>query len=153
MSIFDILIDIVRRYRMKNKKGFTLVELLAVVVILALIALIASPIILNIIENSRKSSFASSMDGAVRAIENFYSVHYNDEGFNRNATYKYSNGRLYYVGTLNGIPDQTIEISGNLGNGIGSGMVDSDGKVTFHLESNGFCGDATSSGVSVDKCK
>ena len=44
-------------------------------------------------------------------------------------------------------------ISGNLGNGIGSGMVDSDGKVTFHLESNGFCGDATSSGVSVDKCK
>ena len=35
---------------MKEKnKGFTLVELLAVIVILALIALIATPIILNVI--------------------------------------------------------------------------------------------------------
>ena len=35
---------------MKEKnKGFTLIELLAVIVILALIALIATPIILNVI--------------------------------------------------------------------------------------------------------
>ena len=33
-----------------RKKGFTLIELLAVIVILAVIALIATPIILNIIE-------------------------------------------------------------------------------------------------------
>ena len=32
-----------------NKKGFTLVELLAVIVILAIIALIATPIVINII--------------------------------------------------------------------------------------------------------
>ena len=41
---------------MKEKnKGFTLVELLAVIVILALIALIATPIILNVIKNLEKS--------------------------------------------------------------------------------------------------
>ena len=34
-----------------NKKGFTLIELLAVIVILAVIALIATPMILNVIEN------------------------------------------------------------------------------------------------------
>ena len=34
---------------MKRKKGFTLIELLAVIVILAIIALIATPIILNMI--------------------------------------------------------------------------------------------------------
>ena len=39
-----------------NKKGFTLIELLAVIVILAIIALIATPIILGIINDSRKSA-------------------------------------------------------------------------------------------------
>ena len=41
---------------MKSNKGFTLIELLAVIVILAIIALIATPIILNMIENSRTSA-------------------------------------------------------------------------------------------------
>ena len=40
---------------MRNK-GFTLIELLAVIVILAIIALIATPIILGIINDSRKSA-------------------------------------------------------------------------------------------------
>ncbi len=47
----------------KNKtcaKGFTLIELLAVIVILAIIALIATPIVLDIIENSKASSLDRS---------------------------------------------------------------------------------------------
>ena len=40
---------------MKNK-GFTLIELLAVIVILAIIALIATPTILGVIEKSKKRS-------------------------------------------------------------------------------------------------
>ena len=40
---------------MRNK-GFTLIELLAVIVILAIIALIATPIVLGIINDSRKSA-------------------------------------------------------------------------------------------------
>ena len=39
-----------------KKKGFTLIELLAVIVILAIIALIATPIILNIISDSKEES-------------------------------------------------------------------------------------------------
>ena len=54
------------------KKGFTLIELLAVIVILAVIALIATPIILNIIEDSKKQSIISSanlyIDGLVKQI-------------------------------------------------------------------------------------
>ena len=54
------------------KKGFTLIELLAVIVILAIIALIATPIILNIIEDSKKQSIISSanlyIDGLVKQI-------------------------------------------------------------------------------------
>lgn len=43
-----------------NKKGFTLVELLAVIVILGVIMLIAIPSVGTIIKNSRENSFISS---------------------------------------------------------------------------------------------
>ncbi len=56
----------------QNKKGFTLIELLAVIVILAIIALIATPIILNMINDARKSAAKDSayayLDGAEKYI-------------------------------------------------------------------------------------
>ena len=58
------------------KKGFTLIELLAVIVILAIIALIATPIILGIINDARKESnersaelYASSVKNAIAAYQ------------------------------------------------------------------------------------
>ena len=54
-----------------NKKGFTLIELLAVIVILAIIALIATPMILGVIENARKGSKESSAYGYLDAIEKY----------------------------------------------------------------------------------
>ena len=52
-----------------NKRGFTLIELLAVIVILAIIALIATPIILSMINNARKSAAKSSAYGYFEAID------------------------------------------------------------------------------------
>ena len=57
---------------MKNK-GFTLIELLAVIVILAIIALIATPVILNIIEDARKSAAERSMENIEYAAQLYYS--------------------------------------------------------------------------------
>ena len=42
------------------KNGFTLIELLAVIVILAVIALIATPIVLGIINDSKESAILRS---------------------------------------------------------------------------------------------
>ena len=52
-----------------NKKGFTLIELLAVVVILAIIALIAFPIINGVVEKARKNSVKASAQGYFEALE------------------------------------------------------------------------------------
>ena len=54
---------------MKNKRGYTLIELLAVIVILAIIALIATPIILNMIENAKKGAAKDSAYGYIEAID------------------------------------------------------------------------------------
>ena len=53
---------------MKNK-GFTLIELLAVIVILAIIALIATPMILGVIDTAKRGSAESSTLGYVEAVE------------------------------------------------------------------------------------
>lgn len=42
-----------------NKKGFTLIELIAVVAILGIIALIAVPNIINMVDNGKKSQFVT----------------------------------------------------------------------------------------------
>ena len=52
-----------------KKQGFTLVELLAVIVIIAVVALITIPMILNVIEEARKNSYKESARGYVDAIE------------------------------------------------------------------------------------
>ena len=51
------------------KKGFTLIELLAVIVILAIIALIATPLIMNVIDEAKRGSFENSAYGIVKAAE------------------------------------------------------------------------------------
>lgn len=55
---------------MKNTKGFTLIELLAVIVILAVIALIATPIIMNVINEAKSGADSDAALGYVKAVEN-----------------------------------------------------------------------------------
>ena len=55
-----------------RSKGFTLIELLAVIVILAIIALIATPIILGIINDVRVGARERSIDNIIQAAEMYY---------------------------------------------------------------------------------
>ena len=58
---------------MKNKKnGFTLIELLAVIIVLAIIALIATPIIFNVIENEKIKSIENSCYEVIDGVRTKY---------------------------------------------------------------------------------
>lgn len=57
-----------------NKKGFTLVELLAVVVILGVLLMIAVPSVTNIINSSRDKAFLSQAKLAVENVETSLSM-------------------------------------------------------------------------------
>ncbi len=56
------------------KKGFTLIELLAVIVILAIIALIASPIVVGLIEDSNRQAAERSTEAVVSAAKTRYAL-------------------------------------------------------------------------------
>ncbi|MGE5455630.1 MAG: prepilin-type N-terminal cleavage/methylation domain-containing protein [Ignavibacteriales bacterium] len=50
-------------------RGFTLIELLAVIIILSIIALIASPIIIGLIDDARKKAFTTTANNLVDVME------------------------------------------------------------------------------------
>lgn len=52
-----------------KKKGFTLIELLAVIVILAVIALIVTPIVTGIIKSAKESANARSVEGHITNVD------------------------------------------------------------------------------------
>ena len=54
---------------LKRGKGFTLIELIAVLVIMAIIALIVTPLVMNIIRKARISADKRSVDAYGRSIE------------------------------------------------------------------------------------
>ena len=55
-----------------KRQGFTLIELLAVIVVLAIIALIATPIVMNTIESSKKGATLESVRNMVHAAELYF---------------------------------------------------------------------------------
>ena len=97
-----------------NKNAFTLIELLAIIVILAIIAVITVPIILNIIENSKKGAVIDSAYGYKDAVSKYYAIELIDNPDLRlDGSYTVSDGVL--SGT--GINNKSIPISGTAPSG------------------------------------
>ena len=100
-----------------KKNGFTLIELLAIIVILAIIAVITVPIIMNIIENSRKGAAQDSAYGYVDAVEKYYASQlFDSQNVKLQGEYSVTEGVIDGY-TLNNkeVPiDGTIPTSGNL---------------------------------------
>ncbi len=57
-----------------KSKGFTLIELLAVIIILAVIALIATPLVMSTINDAKKGAAINSGYGFISAVENGLAV-------------------------------------------------------------------------------
>lgn len=96
-----------------NQKGFTLIELLAVIVILAIIALITTPIVLNVIAKARDDAAVNKMYGVIDAVR----LAYTQDQIKTNPVSPNSNGKIVTSfasgNTKFGGTGTTISISGD----------------------------------------
>ena len=109
---------------MKNNKAFTLIELLAVIVILGIIAMISTPIINTVIENSKISNYRNSIYGLLRAVEEDH-------------TASGTKHREYTI--TNGVVEPNIEFSGDLTGSNGSIRYDDNEKTTIEINNGKYC--------------
>ena len=103
------------------KKGFTLIELLAVIVILAIIATIATPIVINIIEDTQISAAQISVKKLEKAAELYYYENEIDKKF-VGITFNCNEGKCKSE------TGEELEVSGNVPE-VGTIVINKDGKV------------------------
>nr|MCR4662059.1 prepilin-type N-terminal cleavage/methylation domain-containing protein [Clostridia bacterium] len=115
-----------------KKKGFTLIELLAVIVILAIIALITVPVVINIINNSKKGAAEDSTYGVIESAKLFWVSNQTSSGFeseNSTIVFKYTDNKWKVSGgELNG---QELQMTGTKPTGDNdSNITISNGNIT-----------------------
>jgi type IV pilus assembly protein PilA len=107
-----------------NKRGFTLVELLAVLVVLGVIAMIAVPVTVNLISDSRKNTFKNSVNGMIQSVE-IYSTKVAGSATTLDLSKKEDIGKLDYSGA-----DPTS----------GTVFIDEDGMIYIFMCNEKYCG-------------
>jgi type IV pilus assembly protein PilA len=103
---------------MNNKKGFTLIELLAIIVILAIIALITTPIVLNLINQSKEAANKRSVEAYAKAVE-YAVMEYEYDHNGEIPTFSDISGKINYANSdvkctveLNGDTSASVELCG-----------------------------------------
>ena len=109
-----------------KEKGFTLIELLAVIVILSVITLITVPMITNVIEESKKTALASSIQGLVESA-NLYAIE-ND------GVYEFLFDKEHQGSTIKG---EKLEYKGNI-DGEGKLYLDKEGNVSVCISNDTY---------------
>ncbi|MDD3392874.1 MAG: prepilin-type N-terminal cleavage/methylation domain-containing protein, partial [Bacilli bacterium] len=115
------------------KKGFTLIELLAVIVILAIIALIATPLIMNIINEAQIGAFEDSSYAIINAAEQGYAASLISDTASFLTEYSYTDGERTLV-------SGNVEINYKGSNpSSGRMLINEDGNVAIAFYSKGYC--------------
>ncbi len=106
------------------KKGFTLIELMAVIIVLGIIAVITAPIMGDVIEKSKRGAFEDSVYELIKAVN----LDKADHGFNINQIYTITGGVI----------SPSIETKGSV-NGNGTLKIDEDGNIFVNIEFDKWC--------------
>ncbi|MDD2181447.1 MAG: prepilin-type N-terminal cleavage/methylation domain-containing protein, partial [Bacilli bacterium] len=116
----------------KQKFGFTLVELLAVIAILGIVAVIVIPGTLKTINTSREKTFLNSVNNLMRTVKLTQKIYMFDEGL-KDIEFNYNEG----IESSN-IPGLKLDYSGeNPENGII--RITKDGEIGLVIHNDEYC--------------
>lgn len=104
------------------KKGFTLIELLGVIILIAVIAVITTPVVNNVIKDTKEKAFKNS----VQELVNITKMDYNEYARVGKITYTYENDKLICKACAVNGEDTSLDYTGSLD---ASGEIINDGKV------------------------
>lgn len=131
------MIDARRSFYMKKEKGFTLVELLAIIVVLAVVALTTGPIIIGVIETSKKKAFEKSVDGITEAIRiNNAGAEYVAESF------------VIQDGVIQKKDGSTVSKTGGNGEN-GTASIDINGNIAMAVHNGTWCATKEATGNTI----
>ena len=116
------------------KKGFTLIELLAVIIILAIVALIATPIILDVVEDARKSAAKSEASMILSGIQSYCAT----EDMKIQMGSIQASAAKCPTASSGTITAVNVADMVNLGNAEVSSVKVADGVYSFYVLSNGY---------------
>lgn len=116
-----------------KKRGFTLIELLAVIVVLAVIALITTPTIMDAIKTARREAFLNSAYGIMEAIDDAHSYALLHHDNNIDVFYLYENG-VETIYSANIKPDYKGQVPKS-----GGIYLHADGTINFAIYDGLFC--------------
>ncbi len=119
-----------------KKNGFTIVELIAVIVILGLIGIIIVPTVNTTIEKQRKKAFMASVSGLLATVKS----ESQNSDFETKA-YLFDTNKLYECdesGT-NCSTTASITTDGKIKNGHGYVKVTKDGLIGIYIKNNDLC--------------
>lgn len=120
---------------MKKWNGFTLMELLAVFVVIAIIALIVFPIVGNVVSASKKKAFSNSVEGLKQAIF----LDYQKDYYAGVREYRYENETLTLLSVNGAEKNKNIKVEGIIENGVGTLFVDKDGNTSLMVYNTEWC--------------
>lgn len=125
---------------MKNKKGFTLVELLAVIVLLGLLAILITPKITETLKKQKREIFTTSVEGIVdtisRDIADDSSI---STDMSQYRAYEFDVNKLYLIVEDEMSKDESIQISGKIKNGEGRVVVTDIDKIALAITDGKYC--------------
>ena len=116
---------------MKNKKGFTLVELLAVIAILAILVIMALPAVLRMYRQARQNSFENEVKTIFKAAKDKYLERQMDPST------ELLHGQTVIYSNVSALGTVTLDVSNGSGDFKYCVKVDNNGDVKQLMVSNG----------------
>ena len=124
-----------------KKNGFSLIELLAVLLIIGIIALITYPVINKVLAEQDQNIFKTNVESLIRTIETDRA----DNGFKNNSKYHFRSNSVESMLTVERESNEDVDpvrsvlFRGDIPNGNGSFEINENGYISGKLTDGIYC--------------